>query len=123
MPSGLLQVFLFGLENLLFELGTLLVVIGNLLVVIGSHHGTLNLTLYSVHGFSVLILLTIAGVEALSWVNYYFMLLLFLTRIESVKKYLKNAGGYIGRNVVQITMKMRTIVRIMQIIPNLYFNY
>ena len=35
---------------------------------------------------------------------------------ESDKKYLKKAGGYIGRNVVQITMKMRTIVRITQII-------
>ena len=34
---------------------------------------------------------------------------------ESDKKYLKKAGGHIGRNVVQITM-MRTIVRIMQII-------
>ena len=29
---------------------------------------------------------------------------------ESDKKYLKKAGGHIGRNVVQITMKMRTIV-------------
>ena len=37
---------------------------------------------------------------------------------ESDKKYLKKAGGYIGRNVVQITMKMGTIVRIMQIILN-----
>ena len=35
---------------------------------------------------------------------------------ESDKKYLKKAGGHIGRNVVQITMKMRTIVRITQII-------
>ena len=43
VPSGLLQVFLVGLWNLLFALG-------NLLVVIGSHHGTLNLTLHSVHG-------------------------------------------------------------------------
>ena len=32
------------------------------------------------------------------------------------EKYLKKAGGPIGRNVVQITMKMRAIVRIMQII-------
>ena len=32
------------------------------------------------------------------------------------KKYLKKTGGYIGRNVVQITMKMRTIVGITQII-------
>ena len=31
---------------------------------------------------------------------------------ESDKKYLKKAGGHIGRNVVQITMKMRTIVQI-----------
>ena len=31
---------------------------------------------------------------------------------ESNKKYLKKAGGHIGRNVVQITMKMRTILRI-----------
>ena len=29
---------------------------------------------------------------------------------ESDKKYLKKAGGYTSRNVVQITMKMRTIV-------------
>ena len=35
---------------------------------------------------------------------------------ESDKKYLKKARGHISRNVVQITMKMRTIVRIMQII-------
>ena len=35
---------------------------------------------------------------------------------ESDKKYLKKAGGHIGRNTVQITMKMRTIVRITQII-------
>ena len=35
---------------------------------------------------------------------------------ESDKKYLKKAGGHIGRNIVQITMKMRTIVRITQII-------
>ena len=35
---------------------------------------------------------------------------------ESDKKYLKKAGRHIGRNVVQITMKMRTIVRITQII-------
>ena len=34
---------------------------------------------------------------------------------ESDKKYLKNAGRCIGRNVVQRTLKMRTIVRIMQI--------
>ena len=34
---------------------------------------------------------------------------------ESKKKYLKKAGGHIGRNV-PITMKMRTIVRITQII-------
>ena len=33
----------------------------------------------------------------------------------SDKKYLKKAGGHIGRNVVQIIMKKRTIVRIMQI--------
>ena len=36
---------------------------------------------------------------------------------ESDKKYLKKAGGHIGRNVLQITMKMRTIIRITQIIP------
>ena len=35
---------------------------------------------------------------------------------ESDKKYLKKVGGHIDRNVVQITMKMRTIVRIIQII-------
>ena len=35
---------------------------------------------------------------------------------EFDKKYLKKAGGHIGRNVVQITMKMMTIVRITQII-------
>ena len=29
---------------------------------------------------------------------------------ESDKKYLKKARGYIGQNVVQITIKMRTIV-------------
>ena len=34
---------------------------------------------------------------------------------ESEKKYLKKAGGHIGRNVVQITRKT-TIVQIMQII-------
>ena len=32
------------------------------------------------------------------------------------KKYLKKAGGHISRNVVQITIKMRTIVPIIQII-------
>ena len=35
---------------------------------------------------------------------------------EPDKKYLKKAEGHIGRNSVQNTMKMRTIVRIMQII-------
>ena len=35
---------------------------------------------------------------------------------KSDNKYLKKAGGHIGRNVVQIIMKMRTIVRITQII-------
>ena len=35
---------------------------------------------------------------------------------ESNKKYLKKAGGHIDRNVVHITMKMWTIVRIIQII-------
>ena len=35
---------------------------------------------------------------------------------ESEKKYLKKAGGHIGRNVVYITMKMRTIIHIIQII-------
>ena len=35
---------------------------------------------------------------------------------ESDKKYLKKAGGHIVRNIVQVTIKMRTIVRIMQII-------
>ena len=35
---------------------------------------------------------------------------------ESDKKYLKRAGGHIVRNVVQITMKMRTIVQIILII-------
>ena len=39
---------------------------------------------------------------------------------ESDKKYLKKAGGHIGPNVVQITMKMRTIVQIIQII---HFSY
>ena len=29
---------------------------------------------------------------------------------ESDKKYLKKAGGHIGRNAVKITMKTRTIV-------------
>ena len=43
VPTGILQVFLVGLGNLLFELE-------NLVVVIRSDHGTLNLTLYSVHG-------------------------------------------------------------------------
>ena len=38
---------------------------------------------------------------------------------KSDKKYLKKAGGHIGRNVVQIIMKMRTIVRIIQIILNI----
>ena len=32
------------------------------------------------------------------------------------KKYLKKAGGHIGRNIVQITIKMRTIVQIIQVI-------
>ena len=40
----------------------------------------------------------------------------------SEKKYLKKAGGHIGRNVVQITMKMRTIVRIIQIIQIRIFS-
>ena len=35
---------------------------------------------------------------------------------KSDKKYLKKAGEQIGRNVVQITMKVRIIVRIIQII-------
>ena len=35
---------------------------------------------------------------------------------ESDKKYLKKTVGHIGRNIVQITIKMRTIVQIMQII-------
>ena len=35
---------------------------------------------------------------------------------ESDKKYLKKAGGHSDRNIVQITIKMRTIVRIIQII-------
>ena len=42
---------------------------------------------------------------------------------ESDKKYLKKAGGHIGRNVVQITMKMRTIVRITFIFKLNYLNY
>ena len=37
---------------------------------------------------------------------------------ESDKKYPKKVGGNIGRNVVQITLKMRKIVRITQIIQN-----
>ena len=37
---------------------------------------------------------------------------------ESDKKYMKKVGWHIGRNDVQITIKMRTIVQIMQIIPN-----
>ena len=37
---------------------------------------------------------------------------------ESDKKYLNKAGGHIGRNVVQITMKVMIIVRIIQIILN-----
>ena len=40
--------------------------------------------------------------------------------LESKKNYLKKAREHIGRNVVQITMKMRTIVRITQIILLLY---
>ena len=35
---------------------------------------------------------------------------------ESEKKYPKKAGGHISRNIVQITIKMRTIVRIIRII-------
>ena len=35
---------------------------------------------------------------------------------ESDKKYLKKAGGHISRNVVQIILKMKTIVRITHII-------
>ena len=74
---------LFELENLIFGLGNFLVVIGNLLVIIGSHRGTLNLTLYSVHGgYLVLIPLTIAGAQVSSCVNYYSMLLLPLNRFE-----------------------------------------
>ena len=34
---------------------------------------------------------------------------------ESENKYMKKAGAHIGRNFVQITIKMRTIVRIIQI--------
>ena len=36
--------------------------------------------------------------------------------LKSDKKYLKEAGGYIGRNVLKIKMKMRTTVPIAQII-------
>ena len=32
--------------------------------------------------------------------------------LESDKKYLKKAGGHISRNVVQLTIKMRTIGQI-----------
>ena len=81
MPSDLLQVFLVGL-GILFELGNLLFELRNLLVVIRSHHGTLNLILYT--GYPVLIPLTIAGAQVLSCVNYHSMLLLPLTRIEPV---------------------------------------
>ena len=38
---------------------------------------------------------------------------------ESDKKYLKKVGGHIGRKVEQITIKRRTIVRIIQIILRL----
>ena len=38
---------------------------------------------------------------------------------ESDKKYLKKAGGYIGRNVVQIKIKTGTIFRMTQIILTL----
>ena len=41
---------------------------------------------------------------------------------ESDKKYLKKAGRHIGRNVVQITMKMRTIVQIIQIMLDIYIH-
>ena len=39
---------------------------------------------------------------------------------ESDKKYLKKAGGNIDLNVVQITIKMRTLVRIIQ---NIFFSF
>ena len=42
---------------------------------------------------------------------------------ESDKKYLKKAGGHISRNVVQITIKMWTIVQIIQIIQNPYLRF
>ena len=32
-------------------------------------------------------------------------------KVPEFDKYLKKAGGYIGRNVVEITIKMKTIVR------------
>ena len=38
---------------------------------------------------------------------------------KSDKKYLKKTGGHISRKVVWIIIKMRTIVRIIQIILNL----
>ena len=32
-------------------------------------------------------------------------------KVPEFDKYLKKAGGHIGRNVVEITIKMKTIVR------------
>ena len=32
-------------------------------------------------------------------------------KVPEFDKHLKKAGGYIGRNVVEITIKMKTIVR------------
>ena len=32
-------------------------------------------------------------------------------KVSEFDKYLKKAGGHIGRNVVEITIKMKTIVR------------
>ena len=38
---------------------------------------------------------------------------------ESDKKYLKKAGGHISQNVVQITIKMRTIIQVISYNSNI----
>ena len=71
--------------------------------------------LFSPRGYPVLIPLTIVDYD-LKVPEFEKKVPEFETAPESDIKYLKKARGHISRNVVQITMKMRTIVRIIQII-------
>ena len=41
-------------------------------------------------------------------------------KVPQFDKHLKKAGGYIGRNVVEITIKMKTIVQKPLMMKNLY---